>query len=235
MPLIFSELASVYPPQPGQRSRLAGPRRRQRPVSAGRTRRQYFSVGGHRAVGREVLEDVALAEGAIKRAKLGLRFRYAPDALSTRMYRSVSEMIEGWTKNPRAALPSPHSARPLAASGSAAVLRPARRGCHYLAARRRLPTVAARGRLDSSWLRTLFRFYSRAARSHFPAADIALSILGVPLFVWLLRSIKLHNRIAEVSRMEGPHLHHQLSHTPAKQCPAQPSRQKRRNRLYDYI
>ena len=30
---------------------------------------------------------------------------------------------------------------------------------------------------------TLWRFYNRVARSHFPAADIALSILGVPLFV----------------------------------------------------
>ena len=45
-----------------------------------------------------VLEDVELAFIA-KRRKIGIRFRYAPDALSTRMYRTTSAMIEGWTKN----------------------------------------------------------------------------------------------------------------------------------------
>ena len=34
-----------------------------------------------------------------KRRKIGLRFRYADDAVSTRMYRTTSAMIEGWTKN----------------------------------------------------------------------------------------------------------------------------------------
>jgi len=45
-----------------------------------------------------VLEDVELAVLA-KRRKVGLRFRYADDALSARMYRSAAAMIEGWTKN----------------------------------------------------------------------------------------------------------------------------------------
>ena len=45
-----------------------------------------------------VLEDVELAFLA-KRRKVGLRFRYADDAVSTRMYRSTTAMIEGWTKN----------------------------------------------------------------------------------------------------------------------------------------
>ena len=45
-----------------------------------------------------MLEDVELAFVA-KRRKVGLRFRYAPDALSTRMYRTTAAMIEGWTKN----------------------------------------------------------------------------------------------------------------------------------------
>ena len=44
------------------------------------------------------------------------------------------------------------------------------------------------------WVRTLFRFYNRVARSHFPAAEIAISILGVPLFAWLLLRSMLHNR-----------------------------------------
>src|SRR6185369_15679270 len=45
-----------------------------------------------------VLEDVELAFLA-KRRKVGLRFRYAGDAVSTRMYRSTAAMMEGWTKN----------------------------------------------------------------------------------------------------------------------------------------
>ena len=62
------------------------------------TAEAYFAVGGHRGVGPYVLEDVALAHN-IKRGKRSIRFRYAPDAVSARMYRSSAEMFEGWTKN----------------------------------------------------------------------------------------------------------------------------------------
>ena len=96
MPLIFSELANVYPP-----AQVNDPRRR---IAAANgqfllvDRAAYFDLGGHRAVGPSVLEDVALAS-KIKRAQRPIRFRYAPEALSTRMYRSTPEMVEGWTKN----------------------------------------------------------------------------------------------------------------------------------------
>ena len=55
-------------------------------------------LGGHAAVADKVLEDVELAFLA-KRRKVGLRFRYAEDAVATRMYRTTAAMIEGWTKN----------------------------------------------------------------------------------------------------------------------------------------
>ena len=45
------------------------------------------------------------------------------------------------------------------------------------------------------WARTTWGFYSRVARAHFPAADAAISILGVPLFVWLLLRSYLNHRI----------------------------------------
>jgi hypothetical protein len=49
-------------------------------------------------------------------------------------------------------------------------------------------------------VRTLFRFYGRVARSNFPATDVALSILGVPLFVGLLlRSYAQHRLNKSVS------------------------------------
>ena len=61
-------------------------------------REAYVKIGGHEAVADAVLEDVELANIA-KRRRLGLRFRYAPEAVSTRMYRSFGAMLEGWTKN----------------------------------------------------------------------------------------------------------------------------------------
>ena len=57
---------------------------------------------------REILEDVALAHN-VKRSRRTIRFRYAPEALSTRMYRTTAEMIEGWTKNLALLFPRPIS------------------------------------------------------------------------------------------------------------------------------
>ena len=96
MPLVFAELAVAYPPArvnaPGDRTAAANGQFLM--VVA----EDYFAVGGHRAVGKEVLEDVALAS-LFKRAKRTVRFRYAPDALAARMYRTTAAMMEGWTKN----------------------------------------------------------------------------------------------------------------------------------------
>ena len=58
----------------------------------------YRAIGGHESVSSEVLEDVALA----KRAKLeGYRLWFGPGKgiVRVRMYRSFSEMWEGWRKN----------------------------------------------------------------------------------------------------------------------------------------
>ena len=96
MPLVFCELALAYPPEKvsNPESTLAAANGQFILVK----REAYFAAGGHAAVAESVLEDVALAR-RIKRRKAGLRFRYAPDALSTRMYRSFGQMYEGWTKN----------------------------------------------------------------------------------------------------------------------------------------
>ena len=53
------------------------------------------------------------------------------------------------------------------------------------------------------WVRTLFRFYGRVARSNFPAADIAISIVGVPLFIWLLVRSSLHHQVAKSVTWKG--------------------------------
>jgi len=177
MPLVFSELASVYP-----MAQVNDPATK---IAAANgqfvlvEREAYFAVGGHRAVGRSVLEDVDLAWN-VKRSKRGLRFRYAPDALSTRMYRGVGDMMEGWTKN--LALLFPH-ALSLAVWRVLDVLL-------FL-----LPLLlfvfpywgsTQRVLLLVIWGRTLFRFYRRVARSNFGFLNCAISPLALPLFVLLL-------------------------------------------------
>jgi glycosyltransferase involved in cell wall biosynthesis len=57
----------------------------------------YDRVGGHRGVHSSLLEDVALAT-AVKRIGR-VKFRYGPDIVSARMYCSLHDLVEGWTKN----------------------------------------------------------------------------------------------------------------------------------------
>jgi glycosyltransferase involved in cell wall biosynthesis len=200
MPLIFCELALAYPP-----AKVSDPVER---IAAANgqflliERETYRRLGGHAAVSEKVLEDVELAFLA-KRRKAGLRFRYAEDAVSARMYRSTAAMLEGWTKNLAllfdnclalavwrvidllllAALPLlavefwnarlfAHSAQWLIAGWVLALL----------------------------WVRNLFRFYGRVAKSNFSFVDCALAPLGLPLFIWLLcRSWYQHRILKRVS------------------------------------
>jgi glycosyltransferase involved in cell wall biosynthesis len=96
MPLVFCELALAYPP-----AKVSDPAQR---IAAANgqfllvEREAYRKLGGHASVAGEVLEDVELAVLA-KRRRVGLRFRYADDIVSARMYRTTAAMIEGWTKN----------------------------------------------------------------------------------------------------------------------------------------
>jgi chlorobactene glucosyltransferase len=62
------------------------------------TRAAYDAIGGHEAVHDEVVEDLAIAQ-LLKRSGLQLRIRSADLDLATRMYRSLRELIDGWSKN----------------------------------------------------------------------------------------------------------------------------------------
>jgi len=190
MPLIFSELASTYPPKkvndPAYRTAAAN----------GQfllvDRAAYVAVGGHRAIGTEILEDVELAQ-RIKRAKHSIRLRYAPDALSTHMYRGFSDMMEGWTKNLALLFGNPillatnRTLDFMLLLGLPVLLwdMPAIFGWHGL----------GRILLALLWIRVLGRYYTRVARSHFPFLDVALSPLGLPLFVYLLLQSWLRHKI----------------------------------------
>jgi glycosyltransferase involved in cell wall biosynthesis len=200
MPLVFCELALAYPPakvsDPGQRIAAAN----------GQflliEREAYRRLGGHAAVAAKVLEDVELAFLA-KRRKLGLRFRYAEDAVSTRMYRTTGAMMEGWTKNLALLFDNTLALTVwrfldilllVALPWLAVELWSARFGGHSL------QWLGAGWVLAILWVRNLFRFYGRVAKSNFPFLECAISPLGLPLFVVLLyRSWFQHKILKQVS------------------------------------
>jgi glycosyltransferase involved in cell wall biosynthesis len=195
MPLVFSELASVYP------SKQVNDPVQGLAAANGQfivvEREAYFSVGGHRAIGRDILEDVALAQN-IKRAGNLIRFRYAPEALSTRMYATTVEMIEGWTKNLALLFPKPITLALwrildlLLFFGLPALAL----GLYWLQPWQRTVILLL-------WIRTLWRFYSRVARSNFPWFDVALSVLGIPLFAYVLIRSVIHHRIRKNVAWKG--------------------------------
>jgi Glycosyl transferase family 2 len=61
-------------------------------------RATYDAVGGHGSVKAEVLDDVNLAR-AFKRAGGGISLVVAPWAFNVRLYRGLSEIIDGYAKN----------------------------------------------------------------------------------------------------------------------------------------
>ncbi len=200
MPLVFSELALAYPP-----AKVSDPNQR---VAAANgqfllaEREAYRRLGGHAAVADKVLEDVELAFLA-KRRKVGLRFRYAEDAVATRMYRSTAAMIEGWTKNLALLFNNALATAVWRVLDIALLI-----GLPWLAVKmwdarfgpHSLQWLGAGWVLALLWLRNLFRFYGRVAKSNFPFVDCALSPLGLPLFVALLsRSWFKHRVLKQVS------------------------------------
>ena len=181
MPLVFSELASVYPPAQvnDPSKRLAAANGQFLLVE----REAYFSAGGHRAVGRSVLEDVDLAYNVkrmVSKSGRGIRLRYAPDAVSARMYRGFSDMLEGWTKNLALLFPHALSLAAWRLLDVALILLP----LVFLVFPYLL--LYQKGLILLIWARTLIRFYNRVRRSNFDFVSCSLSVLALPLFIFLL-------------------------------------------------
>ncbi len=61
-------------------------------------RAAYEAVDGHAAVRGEVLDDVRLAQ-ALRRAGTVGRLLYSPAAFSVRLYESLGDIVQGYTKN----------------------------------------------------------------------------------------------------------------------------------------
>lgn len=97
-PQVFFGMAQVFP---NTRSILRREHWR-RAIANGQyllfNRDAYDGLGGHGAVRASVVEDLRLAQ-ILTRDGYTLTVRYGADVFSTRMYRSLGELVAGWSKN----------------------------------------------------------------------------------------------------------------------------------------
>jgi glycosyltransferase involved in cell wall biosynthesis len=207
MPIIFAELAATYPP--GKVNDPASP------IAAANgqylliSRQSYDAVGGHTKIAGDLLEDVALAR-LVKSSGGKILFRYGGDAVRTRMYRSWSQMKEGWTKNLALLFKHPvalavqyliESFMLLAfVSGimrSVFLASLHLRSTHFPAADRYsgLPQEWFSVGLILLSVYLLSRSTWRVVSAHFPLRLALVSMVGPPVFAYLLvRSAELHKK-----------------------------------------
>jgi hypothetical protein len=179
MPVIFGELAATYQPSlvsdPGSHAAAAN----------GQyiliSREVYDRVGGHAAVRSSLLEDVELAR-VVKASGNKILFRYGADAVRTRMYRSFAQLHEGWTKNLALLFPAPSRLAVLRLTefllitgGLIAGIATGLRGHIKPAVAAAIPAAVVYG-----------FFLNRIRKAHFSWPANALSVLGLPLFSYLL-------------------------------------------------
>jgi len=184
MPVIFAELASTYRP-----SEVSDPASSAAAANGQYilvSRETYDAVGGHAAVATSLLEDVALAR-AVKVSGRRIFFRYGPDAVRTRMYRSFAQLRDGWTKNLVLLFRSPVRLAVLrltefvliVGSGATAIAT-GLRGKWHPAAMAAIFTVILYG-----------FFLKRIRAAHFSWDANCLALIGLPLFSYLLLQSKL--------------------------------------------
>jgi GT2 family glycosyltransferase len=187
MPVIFAELASTYRP-----SEVSDPTS---PAAAANgqylliSREAYETIGGHAAVAGEILEDVALAR-LVKKSGRRIHFRYAADAVHTRMYHNFAQLREGWTKNLALLFDDPDELARRRASEFLLIA-----GASGLAleaaANRRPKTAAAAGTIAA----VAYAFHrKRIRKAHFSSEANLWALLGLPLFSYLLLRSKLSHR-----------------------------------------
>ena len=188
MPVIFAELASSFRPSEvnNPASKAAAANGQYILIS----REAYEAVGGHAAVGADLLEDVALAR-AVKASGRRIFFRYGGDAVRTRMYRSFAQLKEGWTKNLALLFHSPVRL---------AILRLT----EFVLIISSLAIAVANG-IRGKWYAAVIAlivatilygvFLQRIRRAHFSWDANLLALFGLPLFSYLLlRSKAAHEK-----------------------------------------
>jgi glycosyltransferase involved in cell wall biosynthesis len=187
MPVIFAELAAVYPPtkvnDPG--SSIAAANGQYLLIS----REAYDGVGGHAKIAGDLLEDVALAR-LLKGSGRRIFFRFGGDVVRTRMYRSFVQLKEGWTKN--LALLFPHPLALACFRGAEFVLIGSLLAAAVTLWLRRPDLALLMGSLA---LTVMVSFWLRIRRSHFRPLANAVAVFGLPVFSYLLlRSRSFHRR-----------------------------------------
>ena len=179
MPVIFAELAATYRP-----SQVSDP---QSTAAAANgqyiliSHEAYDSIGGHAVVSGSLLEDVGLAR-VVKASGRNIFFRYGADAVRTRMYRSFVQLREGWTKNLALLFPSPAQLALLRLTEFALVVCGLAVAVAALLRGHNKPALAAVVLV----LAVYGLFLRRIRRAHFSWEANALSLLGLPLFSYLL-------------------------------------------------
>jgi len=196
MPVIFAELAAHYRP-----SEVNDPNS---PAAAANgqyiliSREAYDAVGGHAAVAAKILEDVELAR-LVKRSGRKILFRFAGDAVRTRMYRSVSQLREGWTKNLAILFPAPARLAVWRLSEFLALVLSLVLPVFFVASRQFL--------IAPLFLMGPVFTFRRIARAHFPWTSNVLALFGLPLFSYMLLRSKLSHQRGRVTwkgREYGP-------------------------------
>ena len=181
MPVIFAELAATYP--------LAQVNDPASPLAAANgqylliSREAYDSVGGHAnpKIASHLLEDVVMAR-LLKSSGRKIFFRFGGDAVRTRMYRSFTQLQEGWTKNLVLLFPSPVRLAGLRLTEFGLIV-----GSVAVAI-----TVGLRGRWQAAAPAAMLAglvcaaFLKRSSRAHFSWDANALAPLGLPIFSYLL-------------------------------------------------
>jgi glycosyltransferase involved in cell wall biosynthesis len=183
LPVVFAELARQFPP-----AKVSDPASA---IAAANgqflliRRETYDAIGGHGAVAGDILEDVALAR-RVKASGRKIRFRYAADAVRTRMYRNFGQLREGWTKNLALLFPNPGW---LALKLLLLWIIPWTVVALYLA-----------GVLASPWWMVFVSspvyLVMRTSRANFTTdMSILASFFGMPIFAYLLlRSRRMHRK-----------------------------------------
>src|SRR5580658_3216516 len=186
MPVIFAELAASYHP-----SLVSDPNS---PAAAANgqylliTHEAYDAVGGHAAIAGNLLEDVALAR-AVKRSGRTIFFRYGGDAVRTRMYRTFTQLREGWTKNLALLFPSPLRLAALRTLEFVLIVTSFATAVVTALRGHRQPAVMA----GTVCVILYAIFLTRIRRAHFSWDANILALFGLPLFSYLLlRSKSAH-------------------------------------------
>jgi glycosyltransferase involved in cell wall biosynthesis len=191
MPVVFAELAATY--RPSEVSDPASPAAAANGQYLLISREAYDAVGGHAAVAASLLEDVELAR-AVKASGRKIYFRYGGDAVRTRMYRSLAQLREGWTKNLALLFPSSLKLAALRAAEFVSIAGSIIAAVILAVQGDLLPASAALGMA----LVLYSNFLVRIRKAHSSWDANALSIFGLPLFSYLLLCSRFRHRRGNV-------------------------------------